>query len=142
MAEITTSTSGAVAIAISARGPQVRSGHSDFGRALSASLCASKFRPSSEGRATTRGRNSRICAATSSTLRPAASAYTWYRWLFCLTTSRVLLPIEPVEPRTVRWDMEKRGGLNDLNMPLSRNLEKLPNWLVNVDSTGTKIGLR
>src|SRR5580704_15209942 len=34
-------------------------------------------------------------------LRPAARPYTRYSWGLCRTTSRVLVPIDPVDPKTV-----------------------------------------
>ncbi len=56
---------------------QCRSGQSDLGSPICVSFVTSCSRPSSYGTATTAtGRNSRICSASRSTLRPAASPYT------------------------------------------------------------------
>src|SRR5581483_5943600 len=102
MAEITVSTSLAVAVWTRAGFPQANSGHSARGRPAAVRLSDRRASPSDVATTATFGRNSRIWDASRSTLLPATSAYTWYRWRLRRTTSRVLVPIDPVEPRMVR----------------------------------------
>ena len=56
------------------------------------------------------GWNSRICCSICSTLFPAASATTCSSGLF-LTTSRVWVPIEPVDPRIAIFFMYFRTSI-------------------------------
>src|ERR1700685_3765714 len=53
--------------------------------------------------------------------RPATSAKTRNRSLFCRTTSKVLVPIEPVQPRIVRV----RFDITFLMIPRRTNLHYL-----------------
>src|ERR1019366_5197983 len=59
-----------------------------------------RVNPSEVATTASLGRNSRIWAVRVSTFWPATREYTSYRWWLRRTTSSVLVPMEPVDPRT------------------------------------------
>jgi hypothetical protein len=65
------------------------------------SLFLSSSNASLSATTTAAGRNSNIWEQRTSTLRPATKLRISNLSRFCRTTSRVLTPIEPVDPKTV-----------------------------------------
>src|ERR1039458_1995900 len=100
MAEITVSTSVARTAFRRAASPHPSSGHSVRARLDAARHSVRRTSPSAVATTASLGRNSRIWAVRASMLWPATSEYTSYGWRLRRTTSRVLVPIEPVDPRT------------------------------------------
>src|ERR1035438_10887086 len=100
MAEITVSTSAARTAATRAAPPHPSSGQSVRGRPDRVRHSVRRVNPSDVATTANLGRNSRIWVVRSSMFWPATREYTSYRWWLRRTTSRVLVPMEPVDPRT------------------------------------------
>src|SRR5581483_5672445 len=84
-------------------------GHSFFGKPRSVNLVERRATPSKVATTATVGENSAIWEASASTFWPAANPYTWYAWRLRRTTSKVLVPIDPVEPKTVSVFIARRS---------------------------------
>ncbi len=101
IAEITVSTSSAIETSTRATSPDNNSGHSARGRCKSVSLLDRRSKSAEVASTAAWGRNSAIWEASNAALCPATRAYTRYRWRLRRTTSRVLVPMDPVDPRMV-----------------------------------------
>src|ERR1035441_3300901 len=100
MAEITVSTSAARTASTRAAPPHASSGQAVRGRPDRVRHSVRRVNPSEVATTANLGRNSRIWVVRSSMFWPATREYTSYRWWLRRTTSRVLVPMEPVDPRT------------------------------------------
>ena len=101
MADMTKSTRGSVAASTRAREPKHNSGHSPRANPELSSLFVRRSRAASVAVTTQGGRNRAICWARTSTFCPATRAWMQYFSGCRPTTSRVLTPMDPVEPRMV-----------------------------------------
>src|ERR1017187_3744890 len=100
MAEITVSPAAPRTAATRAAPPHPSSGHSVRGRPDRVRHSVRRVNPSAVATTASLGRNSRIWAVRVSMFWPATKEYTSYRWWLRRTTSRVLVPMEPADPRT------------------------------------------